>query len=63
MTSVTLEPSTVLFPHTYIRSVSRYTMTLYSANQQNVHYEWRKYGSREEEEAALAEYDIDDAEQ
>ena len=63
MRSVSVEPAALLFPHTYIASESLYTITIRSSNKQIVNYEWRKFGSREEEEAALANFDLSDPEQ
>lgn len=60
--SLRLEPSTVLFPHTYITSISRITIKIINDSNSNVHFEWRKYSSATEENAILLNTDVDDVE-
>lgn len=63
MRSVEIKPAALLFPHTYIFSESLYTITIRSSNKQIVNYEWRRFASEEEEQAAIGDYDLSNADQ
>jgi len=60
MDSIRLEPSSVIFPPTYISATSKFAIKIINETGQAIHYEWRKYSSEEEENQVLGQLDSSD---
>lgn len=60
---ISVEPTSILFPHTYISSISRLTIKIINNSRQNVHFEWRKYSAAEQEKNILETTDNSNVEE
>ncbi|OHT01013.1 hypothetical protein TRFO_07679 [Tritrichomonas foetus] len=61
--SIRVEPTTILFPFTYISSLSRFTIQIYNDTNRKLHFEWRRRGTENEDEKFIKSADLDDPEQ
>lgn len=61
--SLRVEPSTIIFPYTYISSTTRFTIQIYNDTKRNLHFEWRKRESESEDENFIKTCDLDDPNQ
>ncbi|OHT07947.1 hypothetical protein TRFO_05070 [Tritrichomonas foetus] len=60
---VTVLPSTIYFPQTFITATVRFTATIRNNSDKTLHYRWCKYATEEEDNEALNEIDVYDPSQ
>ena len=57
--SVEVDPTTILFPNTYISSLNRYTFQIRNNTDEKITYEWRHRADLHEENKIVSEFDLD----